>query len=552
MNILDFSSPTITQSILVIALTIAIGLLCSEKLVIKKFSLGVTWILFVGIVLSHFGVRLESHVANFAKDFGLILFVYSIGIQVGPSFFSSFGKGGLKLNMLAMSIVLLAAVSTFLIHLLTGEDIATMVGVMSGAVTNTPSLGAAEQAFTDAFGDIENSIAAGYAVAYPLGVIGIIFSMLLIKWIFRINQKDEEKRLLNTADNDKEPVCIDIRLNNQKVDGITIQELHHTLPIQMVVSRVIKTDGTEQVPTATTKIFDTDILRILTDKKHLDTIALLGEVIEKPAQKETQKNSLISRRIVVTKPQWNGTTIRHLNVNDKYRITITRVNRAGVDLLPSSDLRLQLGDRLMVVGDKDDIEKVADMFGNELKKLDNPNLFVIFFGIVLGVLVGILPIKLPGLTLPFKLGLAGGSLIVAILLGRFGPFYHMITFSTASANRMLREIGICLFMATVGLDAGSNFVNTLLQGGYWWVLYGVIITLMPLLIVGFVGRKWLKLNYFTLMGLIAGSTTDPPALAYASSQSTENDQASVAYATVYPLTMFLRVMVAQLMILMLC
>lgn len=552
MNILDFSSPTITQSILVIALTIAIGLLCSEKLVIKKFSLGVTWILFVGIVLSHFGVRLESHVANFAKDFGLILFVYSIGIQVGPSFFSSFGKGGLKLNMLAMSIVLLAAVSTFLIHLLTGEDIATMVGVMSGAVTNTPSLGAAEQAFTDAFGDIENSIAAGYAVAYPLGVIGIIFSMLLIKWIFRINQKDEEKRLLNTADNDKEPVCIDIRLNNQKVDGITIQELHHTLPIQMVVSRVIKTDGTEQVPTATTKIFDTDILRILTDKKHLDTIALLGEMIEKPAQKETQKNSLISRRIVVTKPQWNGTTIRHLNVNDKYRITITRVNRAGVDLLPNSDLRLQLGDRLMVVGDKDDIEKVADMFGNELKKLDNPNLFVIFFGIVLGVLVGILPIKLPGLTLPFKLGLAGGSLIVAILLGRFGPFYHMITFSTASANRMLREIGICLFMATVGLDAGSNFVSTLLQGGYWWVLYGVIITLVPLLIVGFVGRKWLKLNYFTLMGLIAGSTTDPPALAYASSQSTENDQASVAYATVYPLTMFLRVMVAQLMILMLC
>ncbi len=552
MNILDFSSPTITQSILVIALTIAIGLLCSEKLVIKKFSLGVTWILFVGIVLSHFGVKLESHVANFAKDFGLILFVYSIGIQVGPSFFSSFGKGGLKLNMLAMSIVLLAAVSTFLIHLLTGEDIATMVGVMSGAVTNTPSLGAAEQAFTDAFGDIENSIAAGYAVAYPLGVIGIIFSMLLIKWIFRINQKDEEKRLLNTANNDKEPVCIDIRLNNQKVDGITIQELHHTLPIQMVVSRVIKTDGTEQVPTATTKIFDTDILRILTDKKHLDTIALIGEVIEKPAQKETQKNSLISRRIVVTKPQWNGTTIRHLNVNDKYRITITRVNRAGVDLLPSSDLRLQLGDRLMVVGDKDDIEKVADMFGNELKKLDNPNLFVIFFGIVLGVLVGILPIKLPGLTLPFKLGLAGGSLIVAILLGRFGPFYHMITFSTASANRMLREIGICLFMATVGLDAGSNFVSTLLQGGYWWVLYGVIITLVPLLIVGFVGRKWLKLNYFTLMGLIAGSTTDPPALAYASSQSTENDQASVAYATVYPLTMFLRVMVAQLMILMLC
>ncbi len=552
MNFFDFSNPSITLSILVISLTMAIGLLLAEKLVVKKFSLGVTWILFVGIILSHFGVHLEPHVASFAKDFGLILFVYSIGIQVGPSFFSSFGKGGLRLNMLALGIVLLAAVTTFLIHLVTGEDIATMVGVMSGAITNTPSLGAAQQAFTDAFGDIENNIAAGYAVAYPLGVLGIIFSMLIIKWIFRINHKDEEKQLQSSQDNDKAPICIDIRLNNEKVEGITIQELHHTLPVHMVVSRIIHTDRTEQVPTANTVIHNSDVLRIITDKEHLNTIALLGEIIEKPAEKEKNKESLINRRIVVTKPQWNGMTIRNLNVNDKYHITITRVNRAGVDLLPNSDLRLQLGDRLMVVGDKEDVEKVADLFGNELKKLDNPNLFVIFFGIVLGVIVGTLPIKLPGLTLPFKLGLAGGSLIVAILLGRFGPFYHMVTFSTTSANRMLREIGICLFMATVGLDAGSNFVSTLLEGGYWWVLYGVIITLVPLIIIGCIARKWLKINYFTLMGLIAGSTTDPPALAYASSQSSENDQASVAYATVYPLTMFLRVMIAQLMILMLC
>ena len=322
--------------------------------------------------------------------------------------------------------------------------------------------------------------------------------------------------------------------------------------VPMVISRIIHPDNSEIVPQADTELYNGDTLRILVDKEHLDVFSLLGPVEEKKKTEKTNSGMLISRRIVVTKPEWNGKQIRHLGVNDRYHVTITRVNRAGIDLIATPELHLQLGDRLMVVGSKEDVERVADIFGNELKRLDIPNLFPIFIGIVLGVIVGTLPIAIPGLSQPFKLGLAGGSLIVAILIGRFGPYYHMVTFSTTSANMMIREIGIALFLAAVGLGAGESFVPTIVEGGWVWIIYGVVITLLPLIVIGFCARKWGKLNYFTLMGMIAGSTTDPPALAYAVSTSTNTDQASVAYATVYPLTMFLRVMLAQIMILALC
>lgn len=548
-----FVEPGITQSLLVLVLTISAGLFLAEKLKIKSFSLGITWILFCGILFSHFGLRLIPQVEHFVKDFGLILFVYSIGLSVGPSFFSSFSKGGLKLNGFAAGIVLLACICTWIIACISGEDMATMIGVMSGAITNTPSLGAAQQAFSDKFGMSQPDIATGYAVAYPLGVLGIIFSLLLIKWIFRIRTDKEEQQLKTVIGKQQEPIVIDIKVSNPQISTMTIQELHHVCNVTMVVSRIIHADGTETVPQANSQFSQGDMLRILTDKEHLDTFALLGPCTEK--QKEDKQNSssnLISRRIVVTKPEWNGKQIRHLNLTNRFHVTITRVNRAGIDLLATADLHLQLGDRIMVVGDKDDVQKVAEIFGNELKRLDVPNLLPIFFGIVLGVIVGTLPIALPGLSSPFKLGLAGGSLIIAILIGRFGPYYHMITFATTSANMMVREIGISLFLAAVGLGAGASFVSTIMAGGWIWILYGILITLIPLIIIGIIARKWGKVDYFTLMGMIAGSTTDPPALAYAVSQSQTNDNASVAYATVYPLTMFLRVMMAQLMILLLC
>ncbi|MBR1809995.1 MAG: putative transporter [Paludibacteraceae bacterium] len=545
-----FLEPGITQSLMVLVLTVATGLFLAEKLKIKTFSLGVTWILFCGIIFSHFGLRLDPAVSHFAKDFGLILFVYSIGLQVGPSFFSSFGKGGLRLNGFAALIVVLACITTWVIARISGEDMATMVGVMSGAVTNTPSLGAAEQAYADAMGDANPAIATGYAVAYPLGVLGIIFSMLLIKWVFRINLRDEEALLHSAVGKHKEPVLVDILISNPQITSITIRNLHHMINVPMVISRIIHPDKSETVPQAETDVQNGDTLRILADREHLDMLSLLGPIEEKKKTERTGTDStLISRRIVVTKPEWNGKQIRHLGVNDRYHVTITRVNRAGIDLIATSELHLQLGDRIMVVGSKVDVEKVADIFGNELKRLDIPNLLPIFFGIVLGVVVGTLPIAIPGLSQPFKLGLAGGSLIVAILIGRFGPYYHMVTFSTTSANMMIREIGISLFLASVGLGAGESFVPTIAAGGWVWIIYGAIITLLPLIVVGFCARKWGKLNYFTLMGLIAGSTTDPPALAYAVGNSTTTDQASVAYATVYPLTMFLRVMLAQIMIL---
>ena len=543
-----FFGSGVAHSIFVLTLAIALGVFLSNRLKFKGITLGVTWILFVAIAFAHFGMHLDPQVESFAKDFGLILFVYSIGLQVGPSFFSSFGKGGLKLNLLAAGIVLLGCVTAYVIHLLSGVDIATMTGVLFGAVTNTPGLGAAQQAYADMRGVANPDIASGYAMAYPLGVVGIILVLMLMRWVFRISMDKEEARVEAEKDVQQEIEFLDIVLTNPQVEGTLIKDLGNLCNIKLIVSRLVHPNGEDQMPDVNTVLHCGDCVRVVTDTGHEKSVLLLGD---KTTLSEPEKATahLVSKHIVVTKSELNGKRIGELNIRAIYHVSITRIRRAGIELLATRDLYLQLGDRLTVVGEEKDVEKVAKYVGNSTKRLDAPNLAAIFCGIAVGVTLGMLPIMLPGLSQPFKLGLAGGTLIIAILLGYFGPKWHVVTYTTSSANLMIREIGIAMFLAAVGFGAGKTFVPTLLAGGYTWIGYGVIITLLPLIIAALIGRLWMKLDYFTLMGLIAGSTTDPPALAYATSQSNQNDRAAVAYSTVYPLTMFLRVLTGQMMIL---
>lgn len=544
-----FLGTGIAHSIFVLALAIAIGIFLGAKLKIKGITLGITWILFCAIACSHFGMTLDPLVESFAKDLGLILFVYSIGLQVGPGFFSSFGKGGLRLNILAASIVVLGCATAYVIHVLSGTDIATMTGVLFGAVTNTPGLGAAQQTYQDLTGVANPDIASGYAMAYPLGVVGIIFSLLALRWIFRVKLDKEEEQVIAEKGEEQQIAVFDMKLTNPQIEGIYVRDIKLLTHVNIVVSRLVDIHGNEFMPDGDTILHVGDRVRFVGDSKNERTIMLLGERTEVAWEEKEKNMHLISRHIIVTKPKMNGRRIGDLKVRAAYQITITRIRRAGIELLATPDLILQLGDRLTVVGEQEAVDKVAKVFGNSTKKLDAPNLASLFFGIILGVALGSIPFTLPGLSQPFKLGIAGGTLIIAILMGAFGTKWHLVTYTTSSANLMIREIGISLFLAAVGFGAGKSFIPTLLGGGYVWIGYGVIITLLPLLLMGIVGRKWLKLDYFTLMGLIAGSTTDPPALAYATSQSSSNDRAAVAYSTVYPLTMFLRVLTGQLMIL---
>ena len=544
-----FFGTGIAHSIFVLAFAIALGIFLGSKLKFKGITLGITWILFCAIACSHFGMTLDPLVESFAKDLGLILFVYSIGLQVGPGFFSSFSKGGLSLNFLAAGVVFLGCATAYGIHLLSGVDIATMTGVLFGAVTNTPGLGAAEQTYQDLTGVANPDIASGYAMAYPLGVVGIIFALLALRWIFRIQLEKEEEQVKAEKGEVQHVAHYDLELTNPQVEGIRVRDLKLLTHVTIVVSRIIDTKGNEYMPDADTVLHVGDQVRFVTDQINERTILLLGPKKEIAWEEKEKDIHLVSRHIIVTKPKYNGRRIMDLKIRDAFKITITRVRRAGIELLATPELRLQLGDRLTVVGEEEAVNRIAQKFGNSTKKLDAPNLASLFFGIILGVALGSLPIMLPGLSQPFKLGIAGGSLIVAILMGSFGARWHLVTYTTTSANLMIREIGIALFLAAVGFGAGKSFIPTLVGGGYVWIGYGVIITLLPLLIIGIIGRKGMKLDYFTLMGLIAGSTTDPPALAYATSQSSANDRAAVAYSTVYPLTMFLRVLTGQLMIL---
>ena len=543
-----FFGTGVPHSIFILTIAIACGIYLSHRLKFKGITLGITWILFCAIAMSHFGMHLDPVVETFAKDFGLILFVYSIGLQVGPSFFSSFGQGGLKLNLLAMSIIFLGCVTAYVIHLISGEDIATMTGILFGAVTNTPGLGAAQQAFSDITGELNPNIASGYAMAYPLGVVGIITAILVMRWFFRIRLDKEEERVLAESETQKEIEYIDILLTNPQVEGAYIRDLSQLCHMNLIVSRLIRPNGEDELPDVDTVLHVGDRIRVVVDKENEPSVLLLGMETSLPTDRKAQAH-LVSRHIIVTKPELNGKRIGDLNVRATYHVSITRIRRAGIELLATRELYLQLGDRITVVGEERAVDKVERLFGNSTKRLDIPNLASIFLGLALGVAAGMLPIMLPGLSQPFKLGIAGGSLIIAILMSCFGPKMHIITYTTSSANLMIREIGIAMFLAAVGFGAGKTFIPTLLDGGYVWIGYGVIITLMPLLLVGVVARLWLKLDYFTLMGLIAGSTTDPPALAYATTVSSANDRAAVAYSTVYPLTMFLRVLTGQLMIL---
>ena len=435
-----------------------------------------------------------------------------------------------------------------MIHLISGEDIATMTGVLFGAVTNTPGLGAAQQAFTDITGEVNANIASGYAMAYPLGVVGIILSLLAMRWFFRIKTEQEEARVAAESEAQKEIEHVDVLLANPQVEGAHIRDLSALCNMNLIVSRLVRPDGEDELPDVDTVLHEGDRIRVVIDQEHKKSVLLLG--LETSIQTDVKQQAhLVSRNIIVTKPELNGKRIGDLNVRATYHVSITRIRRAGIELLATRDLYLQLGDRITVVGEERAVNKIESLFGNSTKRLDAPNLISIFVGIALGVMVGLLPIALPGLSQPFKLGLAGGSLIVAILMSCFGPKLHIVTYTTSSANLMIREIGIAMFLAAVGFGAGKTFIPTLLDGGYAWIGYGVIITLLPLLIIGILGRKWLKLDYFALMGLMAGSTTNPPALSYATALSSTNDRAAVAYSTVYPLTMFLRVLTGQLMIL---
>ena len=543
-----FFGDTLAHTIFVLALVITVGILLG-KIKIGGVSLGTTWILFVGIAASHFGMTIDPGVLSFIKEFGLILFVFSIGLQVGPGFFSSFKNGGMKLVGLASLIVVLGVATAYALHLATDTPIPTMVGILSGAVTNTPGLGAAQQAYSDASGINDPSIALGYAVAYPLGVIGIIFSMIFIRYALRIRfEKEDEALAAMSNEHKKYADKISVQFTNAVLDGRTVGEMKELINRSFVISRIADADNHITVATQDSRLHIGDKLLIVCSSEDTDAItAFLGHIIDMPFEEWGSLDSqLVSRRILITKPSINGKKFADLHLRTKYGINITRVNRAGVDLIPYQGMELQVGDRVMVVGSEKAIAQVADLLGNSMKKLREPNLVTIFVGIALGVLLGSIPLL--NVPQPVKLGLAGGPLIVAILIGRFGTHFHLVTYTTMSANLMLREVGITLFLAAVGIGAGDGFVDAIVGGGYRWVGYGVIITVVPLLIVSLIARLGMKVNYYTLMGLIAGSTTDPPALAYANSTA-GNDMPAVSYATVYPVVMFLRVLTAQIFIL---
>ena len=549
-----FIGNSVAHTLLIYAIVIAIGVLLG-KVKIFGISLGATFVLFVGILIGHFGVTVDTDTLKFIQEFGLILFIFSIGLQVGPSFFSSFKHEGIQLNGIAMLIVALNVAVAFAIYFIAGNiSITDLVGVMSGAVTNTPGLGAAQQALIetvgDRAGDLIGSMSLGYAAAYPLGVIGIILSMILLKVFFRINVEKE----INDIEREKEdsqlkPHVITYQVTNKLINDITVTRLHGIIDRNFTISRMKRDDGTVEIPQGETIIRKDDVLRIVMSAHDQDIFdAIIGPHVDFDWQLETSPQGIVSKRIVITQNELNGRKIGSIRLHEGYKVNVTRVYRAGVELLASPNLSLQLGDRLTVVGREEDVDRLGKRMGNSYKRLDHPNLFTMFLGIFLGIIVGSIPISLPGMSVPMKLGLAGGPLIVAILIGRYGYKLKLVTYTTTATSLMLRELGLCLFLASVGLAAGGRFVETILSAnGAMWVLYGFLITIIPLIIAVVVARGKLHLNYCTIMGLVAGATTDPPALGYANT-TVGNDAPAVAYATVYPLTMFMRVLIAELII----
>jgi putative transport protein len=546
-----FLRETVSHTILVYSLIIVIGVSLG-KMKISGISPGIIFVLFAGLAAGHFGLSANHLVIDFIKEFGLILFVFSIGLQVGPGFFSSFRKGGLSLNLMAMIIVILGGATTLVIHFITGLSLPMLVGIMSGAVTNTPGLGAAQQALSQVSlntpGTPIPEIGLGYAVAYPFGVLGIILTMFAIRKILRINiRKESEKFNQDQHPAEALPEKISLRVTNPQIFKKTILEISHMIRGDAVISRILR-NGEVILAASETSLQENDIILVVTQKGSIkEVVSLIGK--ESEMDISAKSGRLISRRIMVTNKDVFGKDLGSLKLRTRYNINITRVYRSGIELVASPGLRLQMGDKLTVVGDDKSMEKVISQLGNSIKRLNEPNIVPIFIGIFLGVVLGSIPFQIPGITNPIRLGLAGGPLIVAILLSKYGYKFSLVSYTTPSANLMLREMGIVLFLASVGLLAGEKFIPTLLSGdGIIWMGYGVIITLLPLIIAGFFSRIYLRKNYLEICGLLSGSMTDPPALAFANNLA-QSEAPAVAYATVYPLVMFLRIFIAQLLIL---
>ena len=538
---------SLASTLVLLSFVIAAGIYLG-KIRFWGVSLGVTFVLFVGILMGHFGYEIQPEVLKFVREFGLILFIFAIGLQVGPGFFSSFKKGGVRLNMLAVLGILLNVGIVVAIYFIDCKtSINALVGVMSGAVTNTPGLAAAQQAVGSNL-EAVNTMSMGYAAAYPLGVLGIITSILLVKAIFRVKIENEIAEInRETEDSQQKPHLVSYEVTNQLVNGKTLLQLHDIIHCDFVVSRLMDSEGNIIIPKSSTEIHVGDKLYVVMSAQDEHSFAaVLGHSIEMGDEEweEVAPANVVSRRILITRSEYNGTPLGTLRLHKGYNLNCTRVNRAGVDLLASPGLRLQMGDRITVVGDLNDIERLASKLGNSMKRLNQPNLVTIFIGIMLGIILGSINVGFG-----MKLGLAGGPLVVAILLSRFGYKVKLVTYTSSSASLMLRELGICLFLAAVGIGAGKGFADTVFNyQGMWWVIWGFIITFVPLMVVGCIARGVYKINYLTIMGMMSGGYTDPPALAYANN-STGSDAPAVAYSTVYPLTMFMRVVAAQALIL---
>ena len=541
----------VAHIILVYALVVALGTLLG-RIKVAGISLGVTFVLFVGLAAGHFGLTVPEPVLFFIRDFGLTLFIFFVGLQVGPSFFSSFKSGGLVLNLLTVMIVLLGIVVTVALWFLLKDwvSLPQMLGVHYGAVTNTPGLGATQEALDLLHYEGEN-IAVAYACAYPLGVVGAIFSAVLLRKIFSIDLAEEDKHWeTEEKEHNREPIFFHVEVTNPAVAGKTLGAIREFTGRSFICSRILS-KGELSSPTAETVVQEGDVLRIVAaPEDRLPVTAFFGG--EKlGVDLATEKSPLATRTILITREKFNGMTLKALALNQMDGVNITRVFRAGMTLFPYSNLHLQVGDQVYCVGPEPALQRLETLLGNKMKKLYHPNIFTIFVGLAFGIVLGSIPIAVPGMPAPLKLGLAGGPLIVAILLGRFGNFARLVTYTTQSASLMMREIGISLFLASVGLAAGESFVAAITQGnGLLYVALGLFVTLIPLIVVGVVARKVYRINYHSIVGLMAGATTDPPALAYAATLS-EKNSSSVAYSTVYPLAMFLRILTGQLLLVLL-
>lgn len=545
-----FLEPTMVQAVIIISLVSALGLYLG-RIKIFGISLGITFVFFAGIFAGHLGIVVNKDMLYFAQSFGLILFVYALGLQVGPGFFSSLKKGGVAMNMMGLGVILLGLIMTVSLHWVTGVSLSNMVGLLCGAVTNTPALGAAQQALLQI--DLANTkgvtdMALACAVAYPLGVVGVILAIIILRALFADKKQKDLKEQRDTT-----TYVAEFHVSNPAIYEKSIKDVMKLTDKHFVISRVWR-NGKVSIPTSDTLLHEHDHLLIISVKSDVENIKVLfGEQENVDWNKadidwNAIDSQLISRRIAVTRNRVNGVKLGSLRLRNLYGINITRVNRAGIDLLASPDLRLQIGDRLTIVGEANSVNTVGKILGDEIKRLNNPNLLAVFIGISLGMLLGALPITLPGMSTPVKLGIAGGPIIVGILMGAFGPRFHLTTYTTMSANLMLRQLGIIIYLAGLGIDSGVHFFETVFRAeGLLWIGLGFLLTIVPVLIVGFIASQFFKLDYAHNVGMLCGSMANPMALSYANT-TVDGDEPSVSYATVYPLSMFIRVISAQLVL----